>query len=443
MKKILSLFLLLWVGYVSQAQSNDFNYYKSLGLVQYYEKNFLQAIFNLQKATSLKPNDRDVANFLKMCYDSVGSKELAAKMRLKLENFNAIANENRPVIKPAMASDEQQQGSNSHRPTIPRPKVSPSSEVANDLRSLGDYFMDRESYDSAAMCYQHYARSYPRDTSVLFYLATSQYFTKHYDDAIGNYEIALRKEPHRAELYNWIGVCELITGNYISAREYFKQCLRLDNDYSLAYFNLGKTQYELEDYGGAAKNLEKAQESMPNDPDIMKMLADIYYNTGRWAKSKTVYEALFPMNKKSERINYRLGDIYLRLGIWDKSVTYLNNFLTLVPNNVDAERKLGIAYYNLDKYAYAIDNFQKAAKTLWDDKELMLFTAIAANKLGNYDKAVEYANRAITLDKNYSRAYYQLANAYKGLKDNKLAKEYQDKAKDAEINAVGINPDLK
>jgi tetratricopeptide (TPR) repeat protein len=444
MRKTLILFLLLWGSVVSYAQTADFTYYKSLGLVQYYEKNFLQAIFNLQKAATLKPADRDVTSFLKMCYDSVGSKDLAGKMRMKMEKFNASPNDNRPVIKPAMASDEPPQGSaSSQRKNLTRPKVSPATEVANDLRQLGDYFMERESYDSAAICYDHYARSYPRDTSVLYYLATSQYFIKQYDNAIRNFEISIAKEPQRAELYNWVGVCELLSGNYISARDNFKQCIRLDNDYSLAYFNLGKTQYELEDYGSAAKNLEKAQESMQNDPDIIKMLADIYYNMSKWNKSKTLYEALYTLNKKSERANYRLGDIYVRLGQWDKAVAYLSNFLSLVPNNVEAEKKIGIAYFNLEKYTFAIDNFEKAAKTVWDDKELMLFTAIASNKLGNYDKAIDYANRAITLDKNYTRAYYQLANAYKVLKNKKLAKENLAKAQDLEMNAVSITPDTR
>ena len=442
MRKTLTLFLLLWGSAVSFAQQNDFNYYKSLGMVQYYEKNFLQAIFNLQKATTLKSSDKEAASYLKMCYDSIGSKELSAKMRMKMEKFNT-SNENRPLIRPAMATDEPQTGNSNQRRTIQRPKISASSELATDLRQLGDYFLDRESYDSAAICYEHYAKSYPNDTSVIFYLATSQYFIKQYDKAISNYEIAIRKEPKRADLYNWVGVCELLSGNYLSARDNFKQCIRLDNDYSLAYFNLGKTQYELEDYGVAAKNLEKALDMMPSDPDLMKMLADIYYNTGRWTKSKVIYESLFQLSKKSERINYRLGDIYLRLGQWEKSVTYLNNFLELSPNNIEAEKKIGIAYYNLDKFTFAIDNFEKAAKTLWDDKELMLFTAIAANKLGDYQKAIDYANRAVNLDKNFTRSYYQLAIAYKGLKQNKLAKENLAKAKDIEMNAVSLSPDSR
>jgi tetratricopeptide (TPR) repeat protein len=278
---------------------------------------------------------------------------------------------------------------------------------------------------------------------VFFYLATSQYFIKQYDNAISNYEVALRKEPKRADLYNWIGVCELLRGNYLSARDNFKQCIKLDVDYSLAYFNLGKTQYELENYGDAAKNLEKAQEMMPKDPDVMKMLADIFYNSGRWNKALTLYESLYQINNKNERANYRLGDIYVRQGQWDKAVTYLTNFLELQPKNVDAHKRIGIAYYNLDKFTFAIDHFEKAAKTLWDDKELMLFTAIAANKLGDYQKAVDYANRAITLDKYYTRAYYQLATAYKGQGQKKLAKENLAKARDLEINAVNMSSDSR
>ena len=441
MKQAIVLFFLLWYGATCFAQSNDFNYYRSLGVVQYYEKDFLQAIFNLQKASSMKPNDKDVSSYLKMCYDSVGSKDLSAKMRMKMEKFNTT--ENRPIVKPAMASDDGPQPTGSQRRVIQRPKATPASEVAADLRQLGDYFLDRESYDSAALCYAHYAKVYPADTSVLFYLATSQYFIRQYDNAVINYETVIHREPKRADLYNWVGVCELLKGNFLSARDNFKECIKLDPDYSLAYFNLGKTQYELEDYGDAAKNLEKAQEMMPKDADVMKMLADIYYNSGRWSKAQPLYESLYQQNNKNERANYRLGDIYVRMGQWDKAVTYLGNFLEMAPKNVDAHKRIGIAYYNQEKYTFAIDHFEKAAKTVWDDKELMLYVAIAANKLGDYAKAHDYANRAITLDKYYTRAYYQLATAYKGEKNNKLAKETLLKARDLDINAVLMNADSK
>ena len=100
------------------------------------------------------------------------------------------------------------------------------------------------------------------------------------------------------------------------------------------------------------------------------------------------------------------------------------------------KKKLGIAYYHVEKYTFAIDNFERAAKTLWDDKELMLYTAIAANKLGNSDKALEYAQRAISLDKNFARAYYQAAIAYRALGRKKEGKEFFKRAGELGIDEM-------
>lgn len=443
MRKALMTFLLIWGGLAAYAQPKDFQYYKSLGTVQYYERNFLEAIFNLQQANSLKPADRDVANFLRMSYDSVGSKDLAGKMRMKIEKFSNVPTYKRPTIQPA-SLEENPPANTSRRGKdkfVERPRNKLTSEAANDIKQLGDYFMDRESYDSAVICYRQYLTVRPGDSSVQYYLATGLYYLKRYDEAIENYEAVLDKEPRRGDIYNWIGVCEFLSGNYLAARDNFKQCIKFDKDYSLAYFNLGKTQYELEDYSNAQKNLEHALELIPKDHDIMRMLADIYYVTYEPEKAKKMYELLYPDNKRNERINYRLGDLYLREGQWTNAIIYLENFLVLSPNNADGQKKIGIAYYNTEKYTFAIEYFEKASKTLWDDKELMVYITIAANKLGNYQKAVEYGNRAISLDNRYARAYYQLSIAYKGLGQRKLAKETLAKAKDIDVNNVTIKAD--
>ena len=430
----------MWGTLVTSAQAKDFQYYKSLGTVQYYERNFLEAIFNLQKATSLKPTDKEVTNLLRMSYDSIGSKDLSGKMRMKIEKFNAAPISKRPIIQPATL-DENTEATGTKKKKdkfIERPKNHLSSDIAGDIRQLGDYFMDRESYDSAVICYRQYLTVHPGDSSVQYYMGTALYHVKKYDEAIENYEGVLNKESGRADIYNWIGVCEFLSGNYLAARDNFKQCIKYDKDYTLAYFNLGKTQYELEDYSSAAKNLEHALELLPKDQDIIRMLADIYYITPDWDKSKKMYELLYPDNKRNERVNYRLGDLCLRQGQWANAIKYLEIFLELEPANADGQRKIGVAYYNTEKYTFAIDYFEKASKTLWDDKELMVYVAIAANKLGNYQKAVEYANRATSLDNRYARAYYQLAIAYKGLGQKKLAKQNLSKAKDLDVNNVSM-----
>ncbi|MCW3126286.1 MAG: hypothetical protein JWO03_1944 [Bacteroidetes bacterium] len=440
MRKALTIFLLLWGSMAAFAQSKDFQYYKSLGTVQYYERNFLEAIFNLQQAAALKPADKDVANFLRMSYDSVGSKDLAGKTRMKIEKFSDAPIQRRPTVQPPSIEDNPPTTQKKKDKYVERPKSKLPSELTNDIRQLGDYFMDRESYDSAVVCYKQYLSIRPGDSSVQYYMATALYYLKRYDEAIETYEAVLNKEPRRADIYNWIGVCDFQMGNYLAARDNFKQCIKYDKEYNLAYFNLGKTQYELEDYSNAAKNLEHALELMPKDKDIIRMLADIYYMSSEWDKAKKMYELFYPDNKRNERVNYRLGDMCLRAGQWNNAITYLETFLDKAPNNADGLRKMGIAYYNTEKYTFAIEYFEKASKTLWDDKELMLYVAIAANKLGNYQKAVDFGNRAVALDNRFGRAYYQLAVAYKGLGQRKLAKTNMAKAKDIDSNNITLIP---
>jgi tetratricopeptide (TPR) repeat protein len=439
MRKALTIFLLLWGSMSAFAQTKDFQYYKSLGTVQYYERNFLEAVFNLQQASSLRPTDKEVANLLKMSYDSLGSKDLSGKTRMKIEKFNDVS-QRRPTVQPPTIEDNTSPGKRKKDKYVERPKYRLQADLTNDIRQLGDYFMDRESYDSAVVCYKQYLSVRPWDSSVQYYMGTSLYYLKRYDEAIEAYEAVLNKEPRRADIYNWIGVCEFLSGNYLAARDNFKQCIKYDKDYTLAYFNLGKTQYELEDYSSAAKNLEHALELMPKDKDIIRMLADIYYMSSDWDRAKKMYEQMYPDNKRNERVNYRLGDLCLRQGQWNNAITYLDQFLDLAPNNADGLRKIGIAYYNTEKYTFAIEYFEKASKTLWDDKELMLYCTIAANKLGNYQKAVEFGNRAISLDSRYGRAYYQLSVAYKGLGQRKLAKENMAKAKDLDANNITLIP---
>lgn len=442
MKKTLWLIILYSIVALLNAQGNDYNYYKSLGTVEYYEKNYLQSIFNFQKAFTLKPSDKEISAFLKMCYDSIGGKDLVDIMRLKTESFSANPADNRPAVSPASLSEQQQNPLSSRHRILQRP-LSSGFSAARDLRQLADYFLDRESFDSAALCYQHYLSLYPKDTSIRYYYGVCLYHAAKYEEAVFNFQLVLLKDANRAELYNWIGVCELLRTNYLAARDNFKQCIKLDPDYAPAYFNLGKTQYELEDFGDAQKNLEKAQELMPGDADLLRMLADIYYNTQNWEKAKALYEQLYPKNRKNEKVNFRLGDIFLRDGQWDMAITYFGNYLQMVPSAAEANKKIGIAYYNIDKYLNALQSFDKAAKILWDDKELLLYGAISANKTADYVKAQDYAERAINLDKNYIRAYFQLAAAFKGQGKKKESKEALARAKDLELNAVNLEHEMR
>ncbi|MFN8311105.1 MAG: tetratricopeptide repeat protein [Chitinophagales bacterium] len=432
-RQILSVALLL-ASIFSFSQPNDFKYYKSLGLVHYYEKNYLEAVFNLQKAVDLNSKDAEAAQLLRASHDSLGHHEVNGKTRLSekylKENTGFRPNLSAPTAE--VINTKSPGGKAPGRQQLQ--KADPF--LYKDIFQLGNFFLDRGSYDSAAICYKRYLATNPNDTVALYYLSASNYFLKRFDDAKAGFQTILSYDNKRADIYNWLGVCELLQSNYLAARDNFKQCLLLDPLYTVGYYNLGKTQFELEDIGGAIKNLEKAQEFQQNDADVKNILGECYYRIGQYQQARKVLTPIYEANKKSARINFILGEAAMKVGEWQQATEYYEAYSRLIPEASEAFKKLGIAYFKLEKYTYALDCFDKASKTIWDDKDLMINAAIASNKLGDNTKALDYANRAIALDANNSRAYYQMAVAYQGLGEKKLAKNNFKKSKELEANSM-------
>ncbi|MFN8277982.1 MAG: tetratricopeptide repeat protein [Chitinophagales bacterium] len=423
--RLLTAFFAFFLSVPLWAQTDDFKYHKSLGLVHYHEKNYLEAIYDLEKAAALNRKDDETLQLLKACHDSLGHHQKNGKSRL--ETGDRSNQRQRPNVAIPNAGDVK--GGNASSATIPR-NSRPDAALYKDLFQLGNFFLERSSFDSAAWCYKKYLSANPNDTVAMYYLGASHYFLKRYDAAKEQFQLILQKDPKRSELYNWLGVCELVQNNFIAARDNFKQCILLDPLYAVAYYNLGKTQFELEDIGGATKNLEKALELQETDADVKNILGECYYRNGQWAQAKKMLSEIYESNKKSMRINALLGEIAMKQSEWQAAIDYWDAYLKLNPSALDANKKLGVAYFKLEKYTYSLDCFDKAAKSIWDDKDLMIYAAISANKLGDHAKALDYANRAIALDDHSARAYFQAALAFQGMGEKRLSRENFAKAKE-------------
>lgn len=58
------------------------------------------------------------------------------------------------------------------------------------------------------------------------------------------------------------------------------------------------------------------------------------------------------------------------------------------------------------------------------------------NKLGDYQKALEHLEKALSLKSDFAEVYYNMGLSYKGIGDDKKADEYLEKA-------YALNPRLK
>jgi tetratricopeptide (TPR) repeat protein len=99
------------------------------------------------------------------------------------------------------------------------------------------------------------------------------YRNKNFEEALNEYEKAVRAEPQNAEARYWRGRALLNTGQFDPATEDFKTVIKLKPDFSEAYDNLGWLSARRGDYGKGIFYLTKSLELRPEN-------AWAHYNRG-------------------------------------------------------------------------------------------------------------------------------------------------------------------
>ncbi len=126
----------------------------------------------------------------------------------------------------------------------------------------------------------------------------------------------------------------------------------------------------------AESHARKANELIPNKVPYMDTLAEVYYAKKDYALSFEVTNRALQMLNVSDKdsmylLNYRMGRLYLVAGDYHNAMSFLAKTLNFNYENEIFDRA-GL-YYNI---------------------------ALTYNGLGNYDKALEFINGAISLRKN-------------------------------------------
>jgi len=107
---------------------------------------------------------------------------------------------------------------------------------------------------------------------------------------------------------------------------------------------------------------------------------------------------------------------------WGKSITYLKKAEKMLPNNQSLNFELGIAYVYKNEYKSALDEFNKAEKTI-RLKDLSLYKAQAYENTKEYAKAMMYYQDIILTYPNLLYPKYRLGLLYLKLKDKEKAKD--------------------
>jgi tetratricopeptide (TPR) repeat protein len=242
-----------------------------------------------------------------------------------------------------------------------------------------------------------------------------------------------------------LGIAYYEAGEYTEARQPLEAAVRANPKDNNARLYLGKDLIKLRDFGLAATHLQELTKREPKNQEIWYLLGNVYIQLSEAALAKV--DAIDPNSVLSHEIR---GDIMSSMKNFDGALVEYKKAVDMAPQQTGTHYKLGDAYWQLDDWADATEQFQaelvndpgncsaqwklgnilleqhmnpeealedinKALHTCPDLTEARPDRATALIRLNRYEDAVPDLKTAIKVNPDEPRFHFMLAQAYRGL----------------------------
>ena len=260
----------------------------------------------------------------------------------------------------------------------------------------------------------------PDDAELLYDRAGIYINKERYDDAISDLKRATELEPKKKEYHALLGDTYFRTGDVEHSYKAFERVVELDAKDMEAYMKLGEIAFYSKDYDRAMEHLSKVTSEDPNNLNALFMKGFIYKEVEDTANAAFYFRKVIDLHPDYEPAYEELGFMYANNGN-GLAVEYLNTAIELEPNNTQAMYGLAMYFQGKNRMDEAEELYRRiteinpAHKEAWHN-----LGYIECFHYGDYEKAIEYFNRAVECDGRFVEALTNRGWAYalKGDKQN-------------------------
>ena len=218
------------------------------------------------------------------------------------------------------------------------------------------------------------------------------------DDAVGEFEEALRLNPHNVEALSGLGVAYRKLGCPDDALQKYEAAIQIKPDYARAHCNLGVIHWHQARWDEASREFEAALRIRPGDAEPHFGLGSTYAEQGRLAEAAQQFQVALQIRPDFADARHNLAAVCLQQQLWREAVGQFQTILQeIAPDDSGAHLGLGLAYRGLGLLDDAIQQFQVVL--LLDPKMGEAHHALAEAYLeqGDLDIALNEAERASEL----------------------------------------------
>jgi len=163
---------------------------------------------------------------------------------------------------------------------------------------------------------------------------------------------------------------------------------------------------------------------------VYNNLSTIYESQGLVEESLSIMESGYKNNPGNYRIISNYGFLLVKAGMPDKGIEFLEKSLAVIDYDPEVWTHLGIAYSQKGEFQKALDSYEKALSLdntdalIYNNLGFLQFSIFLQTKnIQNHTRALESYRKAIELDPGLASAYNGLGGVYKvmGQIDNAIS----------------------
>lgn len=235
--------------------------------------------------------------------------------------------------------------------------------------------------------------------------------------AIGDYTRAInayaRSDSERAHLQ--IARSYTVLGRLDKAIMEYTNIWQTDPTAQIAGFELGKLLLKTKAYDDGRKLFSKLIAINATNPEYHYYLAEIYAGLDQPASSLNAYKRAIENDSLHLRSLFQLGKYFVAKREKETALAYIDQGLSVYPDDVSLINLKALAYFNNGEYPKALPLFERLVE-LGEAKEYILSKlAYCYFKNWEFEKAKSTYERVLFLNDKNADAYYNLGLVY--LKD--------------------------
>ncbi|MCX6166166.1 MAG: tetratricopeptide repeat protein, partial [Ignavibacteriae bacterium] len=295
---------------------------------------------------------------------------------------------------------------------------------ASNYNILGIILMNSDSFNKAKKFFLYSIYCSPNWSFPYINLGLIYKQEGNYDSALINYNKSIQLNPTCPEPYNNRGKLFLDTKNYQNALSDFNKSIELGLNTPIVYNNRANTFSELKEFDNAIADYSKALELDTSYAYIFFNRAQLYEEQTKYKKAIYDYLEYLKLAKNNlDFIYYHLGICYHRLDDEISAMRCYKKSLSINPDNADANFNIANMYYEKSYYEDAIEYYNKTLNSDSNYTEIYLWRGRSYFYLKNYDKAIIDLNKYVSINPDDFTGHHQRGILYFTIKEYKKAVE--------------------